>query len=550
MLSELTITNFAIIERQSLSFHPRFNVISGETGAGKSIILHALEFILGGKGSAALVRSGSDLMEVQALFDLSAVASTIRSELPDIVGEGEELVVSRTQPREGRGKVLINGRLGTVALLEEIVRKLVNICSQHHQTKLLDPKFHLELLDGFAGNSELVAKVRSAYQGWYEAKQELAKLERDEAEIILKRDELRSLEQELLSVSNLRAGRRAELEGEIKKISNSERLIQAGQRAINLLSAEGGPVESLREVSLALLEMRRLDPSADPLVNDFELACEALSSSELAIARYVNGLDLDASMLEDLRQELSEIARLERKYRVNDAGLADLLSNAQAQLVKLGDRELDIKLEREVAKLFEIYQVSAKELSAARATAAKRLSELVGRELGELAMSGAAIDIRATPCEPSPNGVDRLEFVISTNKGEPFAALAQIASGGELSRVMLVLKKILREQSGVNVLIFDEVDTGISGGVARSVGRMLKDIADRSQVLCITHLPQVASLSDKHFLVKKEELGARAITVVKSLDAEEKLQEVARMLAGFEITEASRASARELIESR
>jgi DNA repair protein RecN (Recombination protein N) len=292
-----------------------------------------------------------------------------------------------------------------------------------------------------------------------------------------------------------------------------------------------------------------LDAETSGLVADFESAREALSESELSISRYVDSLDLDSSELERLREELSELARLERKYRLDDAGLAERLVKAKDELLRLGGGVSSAKLEREVGTLEADVKRYGAELRRVRETAAKKLIAAVKGDLAELAMIGAAIDVRFTPCEPTPIGTDRVEFLISTNKGEPFAPLGKIASGGELSRVMLVLKKILREQSGVNVLIFDEVDTGISGGVARSVGRMLKDISERSQVLCITHLPQVASLSDKHFLVQKE-VGERALTVVRALNESEKVDEIARMLAGFKITDASRASARELIESR
>jgi DNA repair protein RecN (Recombination protein N) len=549
MLSELTISNFIIIERQSLTLHSNFNVISGETGAGKSIILNALEFILGGKGSSQLIRTGADVMEVQALFDLSGVAPSIRKELPEIVGDGDELVVSRTQPREGRGKVLINGRLGTVSLLEEIVRKLVNICSQHHQTKLLDPRYHLELLDGFAESEPLVQSMREAFATWAAAKKRLDEIEREQASSAQRRDDLTVIVDELGALPKLKAGRRAELEAEIKRIGNFEKLLNAGQRAIGLLASDDGLAETLKEISSALGEMSRYDPSTERIVKEFEVAREALAESEHSISRYVDSLDVDASMLESLREELSELARLERKYRLDDAGLSQRLVSAREELDRLGGLAGISKVSGEVEALLKVAQQRGGELRALRQKAAKRLEQSVARDLAELAMADSVLEVRFTPTEPSPTGIDKVEFAISTNKGEPVGPLAQIASGGELSRVMLVLKKILREQSGVNVLIFDEVDTGISGGVARSVGRMLKAISDQSQVLCITHLPQVASLSDKHFLVHKQ-VGDRTVTVVRALSESEKVDEIARMLAGFTITDASRASARELIESR
>lgn len=549
MLSELTVSNFAIIERQSLTFHPHFNVISGETGAGKSIILNALEFILGGKGSTALIRSGSDQMEVQALFDLSEIPHTIRAELPEIVGEGDELVVSRTQPREGRGKVLINGRLGTVSLLEEIVRKLVNICSQHHQTRLLDAKYHLELLDGYADTARLGEKVREAYELWHAAKCELLSLQTLEASGAQRREELQQALEELSALPKLKAGRRAELEGEIKRIGNFERLNQAGQRALDLLTGDEGLGVKLREVSAVLAELRRYDAATATIINDFEVARDALTRSELAIGRYVHTIDADTSSLEDLREELSELARLERKYRTDDAGLCERREKTRDELAKLGGGGGLQTLEKDVASKLAGFRSRALELRKIRQKAAKTLMTLVTEALAELNMADASLEVRFGECDASAKGIDRVDFLMSSNKGESHGALSQIASGGELSRVMLVLKKVLREQSGVNVLIFDEVDTGISGGVARSVGRMLKDIGSQSQVICITHLPQVASLSDKHFLVQKE-IGDRAVTVVRALTEGEKVDEIARMLAGFTITEASRASARELIESR
>ncbi len=549
MLTELTITNFAIIERQSVTFHGGFNVISGETGAGKSIILNALEFILGGKGSPSLIRSGTDHLEVQALFDLTVLPHAVRQELPDIVGEDDELVVSRLLPREGRGKVLINGRLGTVALLEEIVRKLVNICSQHHQTKLLDPKYHLDLLDGFCDKPELVERMRKAHREWADAKSELTRVKEAFEQGAARRQDLEHTSAELENLPNLRPGRRKELEGEIKRIGNFERLVALGQKLEDLLSGEEGVGVRLKEISAAMTEMSRLDPSIGATQEDFENAKRALNHSEIGIARYVGSLEVDASTLETLREELSEIARLERKYRVDDAGLCALKERVKRELSQLSGGEGFRELERTVARLLDVAMTIGKELRKVRQKGADELCKAVSGDLKELNMRDASLKVQFTDIEPSSLGIEKTEFLISSNKGEPHGALIQIASGGELSRVMLVLKKLLRERSGINVLIFDEVDAGVSGGVARSVGLMLKEISKQSQVVCITHLPQVASLSDRHILVNKE-VGERAVTVVRVLSEAEKVDEIARMLAGYKITETSRASARELISGR
>jgi DNA repair protein RecN (Recombination protein N) len=314
------------------------------------------------------------------------------------------------------------------------------------------------------------------------------------------------------------------------------------------LAAEEGISASLKEVAGALQEIQRLDPSAQKMVEEFEVARNALAESELSIDRYVSSLEFDADSLEGLRSELSELARLERKYRLDDAGLCALRVDAERELVVLNAVTGAKELEQEVAALFDQMMRVGRALSVARQRGAIDLTKAVVSDLKELNMTGASLQVTFSEGEPSSLGLDKIEFLISTNKGEPHGALNKIASGGELSRVMLVLKKILRERSGVNVLIFDEVDTGVSGGVARSVGQMLKEISAQSQVICITHLPQVASLSDRHFLVNKQ-VGDRAVTTVKQLTEEEKVDEIARMLAGYTITEASRASARELIGS-
>jgi DNA repair protein RecN (Recombination protein N) len=548
MLTELTISNLAIIERQSLAFHPRFNVISGETGAGKSIILSALEFILGGKLSTQSIRQGADALEVQALFDLSDVPQSIKDELPDIV-EGDELVVSRTLPREGRGKILINGRLGTASLLEEIVRNLVNICSQHHHTKLLDSKYHLEFLDGFCAVDSLKSEVAAAYRAWSEKSRSLAELVDGASALERRRQELEEIAEELGKLSKLRAGRREQLESEIRRLSNAERLIELGERVTQGIAAEGALIDQLREVSTALHEMERLDPAASSVGKTFEGARIAVLESEREIARYVSSIDIDGQVLEELRTELSAIARLERKYRTNDEGLATLRDKTVEQLQSFSGPNQLGALEAEVELLRKKLEDGCKKLHKSRVKAAKELCILIAKDLHELNMRDAIFDVSFTDAPPATTGTDRIEFIISTNRGEPLKPLVQIASGGELSRVMLVLKKILRERSGVNVLIFDEVDSGVSGGVARAVGVMLSEISLQSQVVCITHLPQVASLSDRHFLVNKK-LGERAITVVRQLSEEEKVDEIARMLAGYQITDTARASARELIASK
>lgn len=546
MLSELTISNLAIVDRQSISFDRGFNVISGETGAGKSIILNALEFILGGKLSPTAIRTGSSQLEVQALFDLTGISESIRSELPDIV-DGDELAVSRTLPREGRGKILINGRLATVSLLEEVVRKLVNICSQHHHTRLLDSKFHMDLLDGFGGMEIEVESMKDAYREWQRAQTSLSAARQASGKEAERREELEEIVRDLSEVG-IKEGLRNELEGEIRKLSSYERLLQLGQQAVAAISGDEGAISAVKTLGPIIHEMSRLDPAFVTISEGFEAVKSALAELESDVDRYVSLLDLSDERLEQLRSKLSLLARLERKYRLTDRELAVKLEDSRRELLAFALSEDLSTLEREVAERLAKAEHLARELRKKRLKFAKELAAVVNRDLLEVNMTDARLTVDVEQDQLSVSGIDRVQFLMSTNKGEPAKSLADIASGGELSRVTLVLKKALRERSGVNVLIFDEVDTGVSGGVARSVGKMLKDLSRDSQVICITHLPQVASLSDRHFLVRKE-VGDRTITVVKELSAPEKVDEIARMLAGYRVTDTSRASARELIAS-
>jgi DNA repair protein RecN (Recombination protein N) len=391
--------------------------------------------------------------------------------------------------------------------------------------------------------------MRAAHREWAEKRAEVDRIRALHDQGNARREELEAIVGELEALGNLKAGRRAALDAEIKRISNFERLLHASERAIALLAGDDGLAARMKEIGHALHDVARIDPAATHLVSEFETGRQMLADSEISLRRYVQSLEFDESELENLREELSEIARLERKHKTDDAGLVALRDRSKQELQSLINLSSAADTERELQQLLARVKEVAAKLHQARASAARELAAAVSQDLKELNMTHASFEVRFVEVEPSASGTDKAEFLISTNKAEPCAPLIQIASGGELSRVMLVLKKILRERSGVNVLIFDEVDSGISGGVARSVGIMLKEISAQSQVVCITHLPQVASLSDRHFLVNKE-VGERAVTVVKQLSDDEKVDEIARMLAGYKITEASRASARELIAGK
>lgn len=545
MLVELQISNFAIIDHQTVTFDKGLNVISGETGAGKSIILNALELILGARPKQHSVREGSEALEVQALFDLTSLDTKSRDELPDIA-RGDELAIVRSIAQSGKGRVYINGKLATVTLLEELSSKLINICGQSHHVRLLDPRFHLELVDEHAGNDELLARYRDAFVRWRESEDLLQNFERKVREGEARRAMLEELVGELTE-AGLKAGLREELESRVKKLSNAERLMQGVSRVVESFTDESGIFSSMTSVMSELADLSRFDDSLKKTGELFHSAFTELKEFHGDLQSYLHSMELDEEELEALREKLAEVARLERKYRTNTEGLLELLESSKNELSQLGDviniEQVRKRVDAEYQQVLELGTA----LSTSRREAGEQLGTQVKRELRELNMKDVSLSLALTGCSPTSMGLDKGELLLSSNKGQALKPLRQIASGGELSRITLVLKKILRDRSGVNVLVFDEVDTGVSGQVARAVGLKLKELAKDSQVICITHLPQVASLADQHLKVEKRVENERTRSLITTLSDEQRVEEVARMLAGYKITEAARESARELL---
>lgn len=546
MLQELHIENFAIIEKQVVSFHPGLNVISGETGAGKSVVLQALELLLGGRAKGPMVRTGAESWALQALFDISYLDQENRSELPDYI-QGDELVVSRTMTREGRGRVYINGQLSTLVLLEQVCRRLINVCGQGHHMQLLDPAYHLDLIDRAGNLQELKVSYRKCYREWKAADVLLQAAEKSAAEVERRRAELEFVIEDLESLT-LYEGRREELEAAVRKASAIEVILESGQTVREFFDGEQGAFSNLSEAVRQLHQMARHDPSVTAIENGVELLQEQLQDLSNDLNRYLSDLDVDEAVLEQQRDELASIARLERKYATNTSGLLSLLCEAKEELKSLADTHRLEKLGRERDLLLDALKLKAAELGKKRKKAGRTFAAQVAEELKELNMPDTILEFNWEETAPSESGAERVEFLISTNRGEEVRPLRKIASGGELSRITLVLKKLLNDRAGVNVLVFDEVDTGISGKVARAVGEKLKALSGGSQVICITHLPQVASLADVHLLVQKER-GKRTFSVIRPLSDTERVDEIARMLSGFSVTEAGRESARELLAS-
>lgn len=547
MLAEIRISNFALIEAQSITLSDGLTVLSGETGSGKSIILQALQFLLGERAKPQIVRSGSEIAEVQGLFDLGKISEEIRAALPEFARD-EELAIIRTLTSSGKSKVYINGKLGSVSLLEEITSKLVNVCSQNQHVQLLDARGHLDLLDRYAALDADRATLRTAFDAWRQAQQELAEARTRHEHAEHEREELAALVAEI-SAARVSAGMRRALEGEVKRLANAERLLSSMQRLDGTLSGDGGVLPLLQRVGAEVQELVKLDGGFCDCAELFTSGKEALREFAVTATRYARSIELDEERLAEQRESLAEIARLERRYKTDDAGLVRLLENAQHKLTLLREgSDIEGLSRREEAQRAAL-DTAAQTLSRRRREAATVLSKEVNRGLTDLNMADAKLAVAVESVDLSASGIDRAELFLSANRGEPPRPLSAIASGGELSRILLVLKQVLRDRTGVNVLVFDEVDSGVSGSVARAVGQKLRALAEHSQVICVTHLPQVASLADHHFLVGKE-VKDRAQTVIKEIVGAQRVDEIARMLAGYAITPASRRSAKELLSSK
>jgi len=547
MLSELQIENFALVDSESISFGAGLNVISGETGSGKSILLQAIQFLLGEKLKSQVIRSGAESAEVQGLFSLEQLPPALVEELPD-VARSEELAVVRSISKSGKGKVFINGRLASLGLLEEIIGKLVNICGQNHHVRLLDQAYHREVLDGFAGHDHLIKNCKDSFETWREGSSELARLEAEaSAREGREADMTESLKE--LDAAKLKPGVRSELEAQVKRLSGAEKLLSASQRIEDALTSEGGLGSQLQRIAVEVQDILKVDAEFAARADLFTSGRTHLKEFETALMRYRASLSLDDDQLSSARELLAEVARLERKYRRSDSELVALREELRASLATIqGGKRLG-ELQQEVGRLRTQLEKAAAALHESRARSVKKLSPLVEEGLADVAMKGSALQVALSPATLAAHGLDRVEFLLSANRGEPTRPLREIASGGELSRILLVLKQVLSDRTGVNVLVFDEVDQGVSGAVARAVGLKLRELSRSSQVICVTHLPQVASLADHHFLVEKQS-GDRTVTRVRALEGDIRIEEIARMLAGYKVTPAARESAKELLSSK
>jgi DNA repair protein RecN (Recombination protein N) len=553
MLRFVTIENFALIDRLEVEFRRGLNLITGETGSGKSILVDAVGLLVGGRASQEMVRQGFEAARVEGLFLLSdEEVPKGELEAAGIDPTERELVVRREISVSGNNRVFLNGRLATLSTLASLGSRLVDIHGQHSQQELLNPSSHLDFLDSFGGLGTTRADVGLAFRELAEIRRGMSDLRRSEKERLDRIDLIRYQKAEIEGLK-LRPGIDRELDAERNLLATSERRIEAASEAYrNLYEDDPAAVSLLDRAGRRLDDLARMDPDRAALAERLREVRYAVEEAALLVRDYIGGIEYDPKRLEYLEERLAEIDRARRKYGGDVDEILRHCEEIQAELEGLENRELEIgRLETEEAALRKVYSDRSAELSRRRRRESERLAELVERELSDLAMEGTLfrVALETEPRLESERGGDRAEFLISPNPGEDPKPLARIASGGELSRIMLALNAVLQSDDRPRTLIFDEVDAGIGGGVARSLGEKLVRVAGRHQVFCVTHLPQIAAFADQHFHVGKTGRRGRTIVEIRPLDPEGRVEELARMLAGDRITETTRRQARELLES-
>jgi len=565
MLVELHIKNFAIIDQLMISFGRGLTVLSGETGAGKSIIIGALNLLLGGRASVDLIRTAEEEALVEAIFDISH--SPPLSQMLEELGMGidNHLLIRRTISRSGKGKAFIGNHLATVNMLGSLGEELINISGQHEHQLLLRPDKHIEIVDEFGG----LLPLRNTYTNLFH---QLISLTR-EINTLIQAKEKREERIELLQFqireikdANLKPGEEEKLKEERRILNSSERLFNSIKKAYETIYADrGAALEQLKSTLRELKELCQIDVRLSPLFSNLESSVFQVEDLALSLRDYYQKIEFDPKRLEEIEVRLSEITALKKKYGDTIEKILAYRERAERELKEMIESTEKIEELKAAQERLNCETLSlARQLSQERIKVATILKEKMEKELSSLGMKKTLFEVKAGSVagkrEGRENiiidnhtldekGMDDLEFLISPNPGEELRPLSRIASGGELSRIILAIKRIIAQEEEVSTLIFDEVDAGIGGATAEVVGKKLKEISRKHQVLCITHLPQIACFADYHYSITKEMKRGRTFTLLKKLNEEERVEELSRMLGGREITTKTRAHAQEMLNS-
>lgn len=550
MLTWLRISNFAIIDELELELGPGLTVLTGETGAGKSILVDALGLALGDRADAGVVRHGTRRAEISVGFNVEPLPGVREWLTGQMLDEGDECHVRRVIAAEGRSRAYVNGQQVPLATLRELGERLVDIHGQHEHQSLMRGATQRHLLDHHGGLLELAGRTAEAFRAWQAAREALAEAtdaqaNRADREALL-RHQIAELDAHAPTPEAL-----AELEAEHGRLRHSGRLAEGTAEALALLY-EGEDTAQAR-IALALRRLdtlTELDPSlAEPHARLEEAEIQLREAAD-ALRRYGDGLDMDPQRAADVEEQLATIRTLARKHRTEASELHELLERLQYELEALGDAGSRLEgLEAEVAETRAAFEKLATDLHRKRVHAAKRFGKAVTDAMQTLGMAGGRFEVSIdtlAPDDARAHGLDQVAFMVSANPGQPLQPLARVASGGELSRISLAIQVIAAGASEIPCMVFDEVDSGVGGGVAEIVGRRLRALAGSRQVLCVTHLPQVACQGHAHLRVSKQTDGKRTRTVMATLDENAKVEELARMLGGVEITDRTRAHAAEM----
>ncbi len=568
MILELHIRNISLIPELHLTAHAGLTAITGETGAGKSILLGALSLVLGERASADVIRTGCESASVEALLDVTRLPQlqSLLDEHGLPAGDDQTLLVKREISRTGRGKCYVNGGLTTVAVLEELGQELVDLHGQHEHQSLLHKGRQRELLDAWGGLETLRSEVRTAFERLRASREARERLSLNEAERMHRLDLLKFQVDEI-DAAGIRGGELESLQEERSRLANAERMVGTLQGVLDVLhrQEETSVREGLGRASESLTSLIRYDSRLGEWVDLLRAAEIQLGEAVDRLLDYADGFEADPARLEAVEDRLDLLHKLGRKYGGTEEAILAHRDRAAAELDSLShqDEQLEQLAKEEKVLAAELAE-KARRLSLARQGAGKQLAQNMGKELKELGFARAVFEVRVAPVDDAngwigwdgktfrctASGVDEVEFFIGPNPGEELKPLAKTASGGELSRIMLALKVVSAGAGGVPTLIFDEVDAGIGGSTADAVGRKLAQLAKTHQVVVITHLPQIARFGSAHWVVAKQVEHGRTATTVTALDPEQRIPEIARLLAGEPITETALNHARELLERK
>ena len=549
MLLVLSLNDFVIVDRLNLDFQPGFTVLTGETGAGKSITLDAIGLLLGDKADYGKIRQGAAEARLSALFDLSELPE-LQAELREqglLAEDAEELSVRRIIDAKGKSRSYINNQAATLSQLKSIGSRLIDIHGQNAHHSLNQEAAQRELLDAFAGCTALAGEVKAAYQNWQNANQALKAAQTQSENLQIERERLEWQFDELR--------RLAPAPGEWETVSQSHdslahaaELMEAAQETEEAINGDNGLQAQIYRCQKKLEALSRIEPRFNESLNLLASIEAELGEVSANMRDVASRSDLDPAELAAQEQRLGELMGMARKYRVEPQDLPAKMQEIEAALQQLQAAADIAALEAAAERCEKQYHEAAQQLSAGRRQAAERLGSETAAHMQELAMKGARFHIELLPASPSAFGLEQVQYQVAANKGSPLRPLNKVASGGELARISLALQVVTSQYTQTPTLIFDEVDTGIGGGVAETVGRALRSLGQKHQVLAVTHLPQVAACGEQHWQVRKNSEGEQTVSSIRVLSAEERVEEIARMLGGETLTATTRSHAAELLE--